>query len=170
MPKHPLDTFFSPDSIAIIGASRDDKKIPGMLLTFLRRNGFAWEVYPVNPSYDSIGDLRCYPSIASIGAPVDLAIVIIPARAVLPAFQECAAAGAKNAIVISSGFAEEGGERAGIQAEIAQLANRTGMRISWPNAEGFYNEPQRIAATFSPTVDVKPDAPRLLVSPPSLMR
>ena len=170
MPKHPLDTFFSPDSIAIIGASRDDKKIPGMLLTFLRRNGFAGEVYPVNPSYDSIGDLRCYPSIASIGALVDLAIVIIPARAVLPALQECAAAGAKNAIVISSGFAEEGGERAGIQAEIAQLANRTGMRISGPNAEGFYNEPQRIAATFSPTVDVKPDAPRLLASPPSSMR
>lgn len=141
MPKHPLDTFFSPDSIAIIGASRDDKKIPGMLLTFLRRNGFAGEVYPVNPSYDSIGDLRCYPSIASIGAPVDLAIVIIPARAVLPALQECAAAGAKNAIVISSGFAEEGGERAGIQAEIAQLAKRTGMRISGRTPRAFTTSP-----------------------------
>ncbi len=165
MSKHPLDTFFSPSSIAIIGASRDDKKIPGLLLTFLRRNGFSGEIYPVNPSYDSIGDLRCYPSIASIGAPIDLAIVIIPARAVLGALQECAAAGAKNAIVISSGFAEEGGESAEVQAEIAELAKRTGMRISGPNAEGFYNEPQRIAATFSPTVDVKPDAPRLLASP-----
>lgn len=164
MPKHPLDTFFSPKSIAIIGASRDDKKIPGMLLTFLRRNGFAGEIYPVNPSYDSIGDLRCYPSIAAVGTPIDLAIVIIPARAVLVALHECAAAGAKNAIVISSGFAEEGGESVGIQIEIAQLAKRTGMRISGPNAEGFYNEPQRIAATFSPTVDVKPDAPRLLAS------
>lgn len=165
MPKHPLDTFFSPKSIAIIGASRDDKKIPGMLLTFLRRNGFSGEIYPVNPSYESIGDLRCYPSITAIGAPVDLAIVIIPARAVLGVLQECAAAGAKNAIVISSGFAEEGGESAGIQTEIAQLAKRTGMRISGPNAEGFYNEPQRIAATFSPTVDIKPDAPRVLASP-----
>lgn len=165
VPKHPLDTFFSPKSIAIIGASRDDKKIPGMLLTFLRRNGFAGEIYPVNPSYDSVGDLRCYPSITAIGAPVDLAIVIIPARAVLGALQECAAAGAKNAIVISSGFAEEGGESAGMQAEIAQLAKRTGMRISGPNAEGFYNEPQRIAATFSPTVDVNPDTPRLLATP-----
>jgi len=165
LPQHPLDTFFSPNSIAIIGASRDDKKIPGLLLTFLRRNGFAGGIYPINPSYDSIGDLRCYPSIAAIGTPVDLAIVIIPARAVLGALQECAAAGARNAIVISSGFAEEGGESAGVQAEIAELAKRTGMRISGPNAEGFYNEPQRIAATFSPTVDVKPDAPRLLASP-----
>lgn len=165
MPQHPLDTFFSPASIAIIGASRDDKKIPGLLLTFLRRNRFAGKIYPVNPACDSIGDLRCYPSIAAIGTPVDLAIVIIPARAVLGALRECAAAGAKNAIVISSGFAEEGGESAGVQAEIAGLAKRTGMRISGPNAEGFYNEPQRIAATFSPTVDVKPDAPRLLASP-----
>jgi len=165
MSKHPLDTFFAPGSIAIIGASRDDKKIPGLLLTFLRRNGFGGEIYPVNPSYDSIGDLRCYPSIAAIGKPVDLAIVIIPARAVLGALRDCAAAGAKNAIIISSGFAEEGGESADMQAEIAELARRTGMRISGPNAEGFYNELQRIAATFSPTVDVKPDAPRLLATP-----
>ncbi|MBQ8107047.1 MAG: acetate--CoA ligase family protein [Afipia sp.] len=164
MTKHPLDTFFSPGSIAIIGASRDDKKIPGLLLTFLRRNGFAGEIFPVNPAYDSIGDLGCFASVAAIGKPVDLAIVIIPARAVLGALQECAAAGVKNAIVISSGFAEEGGESAGMQAEIAELAKRTGMRISGPNAEGYYNEPQRIAATFSPTVDVRPDAPRLLAS------
>lgn len=165
MQKHPLDTFFAPDSIAIIGASRDDKKIPGLLLTFLRRNGFSGEIFPVNPAYDSIGDLTCYPSVGAIGKPVDLAIVIIPARTVLGALRECAATGAKNAIVISSGFAEEGGESAGMQAEIAELAKRTGMRISGPNAEGFYNEPQRIAATFSPTVDVRPDAPRLLASP-----
>lgn len=164
MTKHPLDTFFSPGSIAIIGASRDDKKIPGLLLTFLRRNGFAGEIFPVNPAYDSIGDLGCFASVAAIGKPVDLAIVIIPARAVLGALLECAAAGVKNAIVISSGFAEEGGESAGMQAEIAELAKRTGMRISGPNAEGYYNEPQRIAATFSPTVDVRPDAPRLLAS------
>ena len=70
----------------------------------------------------------------------------------------------KNAIVISSGFAEEGGASADMQAEIVALAKRTGMRISGPNAEGFYNEPERIAATFSPTVGVKPDVPRLLAS------
>jgi len=165
MPKHPLDTFFAPNSIAIIGASRDEKKIPGLLLTFLRRNGFGGAIYPINPSYESIGDLKCYPSLAAVGKPIDLAIVIIPARAVLGALQECASSGVRNAIVISSGFAEEGGESADMQAEIAELATRTGMRISGPNAEGFYNEPQRIAATFSPTVDVKPDAPRLLATP-----
>ncbi|WP_458759396.1 acetate--CoA ligase family protein [Afipia sp. TerB] len=161
---HPLDSFFSPASVAVIGASRDPLKIPGLLLAFLRRNRFDGDIYPVNPSYDDIDGLKCYPSVSSIGQPIDLAIVIIPAKVVLGALKECAEAGVKNAIIISSGFAEEGGDSANMQAEIAALAKRTGMRISGPNAEGFYNEPKRIAATFSPTVDIKPDAPRLLAT------
>ncbi|MEH2511735.1 acyl-CoA synthetase (NDP forming) [Nitrobacteraceae bacterium AZCC 1564] len=164
MTKHPLDTFFSPRSIAVIGASRDGTKIPGLLLAFLRRNGFSGEIYPINPAYDVIDDLTCFASISAVGKPIDLAIVIVPARAVLGVLNECVTAGVKNAIIISSGFAEEGGASADMQAEIAALAKRTGTRISGPNAEGFYNEPERIAATFSPTVDVKPDAPRLLAS------
>jgi acyl-CoA synthetase (NDP forming) len=162
--KHPLDTFFSPSSIAIIGASRDPVKIPGLLLAFLRKNQFDGEIFPVNPNYPDIEGLKCYASIAAIGRPIDLAIVIIPARAVLGALQECAAVGVKHCIIISSGFAEEGGDSAGMQDAIAALARKTGMRISGPNAEGFYNEAKRVAATFSPTVDVKPDAPRLIAT------
>ena len=82
----------------------------------------------------------------------------------LGALRECAAAGVKNAVIISSGFAEEGGDSAAMQDAIADLARTTGMRISGPNAEGFYSEAQRVAATFSPTVDVKPDAPRLIAT------
>jgi acyl-CoA synthetase (NDP forming) len=161
---HPLDTFFSPSSIAIIGASREPLKIPGLLLAFLRKNQFSGQIFPVNPNYPDIDGLACYPSIAAIGQPIDLAIVIIPARAVLGALEQCAVAGVKNAIIISSGFAEEGGDSTEMQDAIAAFARRTGMRISGPNAEGYYNEPQRIAATFSPTVDVKPDAPRLIAT------
>jgi acyl-CoA synthetase (NDP forming) len=162
--KHPLDTFFSPSSIAIIGASRDPLKIPGLLLAFLRKNQFSGQIFPVNPNYPDIDGLTCYPSVSAISAPIDLAIVIIPARAVLGALQECAKVGVKNAIIISSGFAEEGGDSAGMQDAIAALAKNTGMRISGPNAEGFYNEAKRVAATFSPTVDVKPDVPRLIAT------
>ncbi len=161
---HPLDSFFSPESIAIIGASRDALKIPGLLLAFLRKNHFPGWIYPINPNYPNIDGLACYPSIADVKRPVDLAIVIIPAAMVLGALKDCAAAGVKNAIVISSGFAEEGGDSAAMQDEIAALARTSGMRISGPNAEGFYNEPGRVAATFSPTVDVSPDAPRLVAS------
>ncbi|NVN85753.1 MAG: acetate--CoA ligase family protein [Rhodopseudomonas sp.] len=161
---HPLDSLFSPSSIAIIGASRDPVKIPGLLLNFLRKNEFPGEIYPVNPNYPDIGGLACYPSVAAIGRPIDLAIVIIPARAVLGALRECADAKIPNAVIISSGFGEEGGDGIAMQQAIADFARATGMRISGPNAEGFFNEPKQIAATFSPTVDVKPDAPRLLAT------
>src|SRR5258706_1415226 len=161
---HPLDTFFAPDSIALIGASRDQEKIPGRLLSMLRKNEFPGKIYPVNPNYGDIDGLKCYPSIADVGQPIDLAIVIIPAKTVLGALKQCAAAGVKNAVIISSGFAEEGGDSAAMQDAIASLAKKTGMRISGPNAEGFYSEVQRVAATFSPTVDIKPNEPRLIAT------
>jgi acyl-CoA synthetase (NDP forming) len=162
--RHPLDTFFAPASIALIGASRDHEKIPGRLLAFLRKNGFPGSIYPVNPNYADIDGLKCYPSIADIKQPIDLAIIIIPARGVLGALEQCAAASVKNAVVISSGFAEEGGDSVAMQDAIAALAKRSGMRISGPNAEGFYSDVQKVAATFSPTVDIKPGAPRLVAT------
>src|SRR3982075_170214 len=152
---HPLDTLFCPDSIALIGASRDQEKIPGRLLSMLRKNEFPGRIYPINPNYGELDGLKCFASIADVGQPIDLAIVIIPARAVLGALEQCAAVGVKNAVIISSGFAEEGGDSTAMQDAIVALAKRTGMRISGPNAEGFYSEAQHVAATFSPTVDEK---------------
>ena len=161
---HPLDNFFAPASIALIGASRDHEKIPGRLLAMLRKNAYPGQIYPVNPNYTDIDGLPCYKSIGEIGAAVDLAVIIIPARAVLPALEQCAAAGVKNAVIISSGFAEEGGDSAAMQDAIAALAKRTGMRISGPNAEGFFSQVQRVAATFSPAVDVKPGVVPLIAT------
>src|SRR6202161_1815489 len=154
--RHPLHTFFSPDSIALIGASRDPEKIPGRLLSMLRKNEFPGKLYPINPNYGDIDGLKCFSTIAEVGQPIDLAIIIIPARAVLGALEPCAAVGVKNAVIISSGFAEEGGDSAAMQDAIVTLAKKSGMRISGPNAEGFVSEVQKVAATFSPTVDVKP--------------
>src|SRR5947209_19088852 len=161
---HPLDSFFSPSSIALIGASRDLDKIPGRLLSMLRKNHYPGRIYPINPNYGEIDGLKCYPSISEVGQPIDLAIVIIPARAVLGALEQCAAIGVKNAVIISSGFAEEGGDSTAMQDAIVALAKKTGMRISGPNAEGFYSEAQHVAATFSPTVDVKPGAVDLVAT------
>ncbi|MGA9091106.1 MAG: CoA-binding protein, partial [Bradyrhizobium sp.] len=161
---HPLDSFFAPKSIALIGASRDHEKIPGRLLAMLRKNEFPGKIYPINPNYGDIDGLKCFAAIADVGQPIDLAIVVIPAHAVIGALEQCAAAGVRNAVIISSGFAEQGGDSAAMQDAVAALAKRTGMRISGPNAEGFYSEIQRVAATFSPTVDVKPGEPRLVAT------
>ena len=162
--QRPLDSFFAPQSIALIGASPDATKIRGLLLRMLQKNEFPGQLYPINRSYEEVAGLRCFPSIDAIGAPVDLALVAIPAAGVLQSLEECARAGVRNAVVISSGFAEEGGSSADLQREIAALARRTDMRISGPNAEGFYNDIGRVAATFSPAVDVKPSAGRLVAT------
>jgi acyl-CoA synthetase (NDP forming) len=111
----------------------------------------------VNPTAQDIDGLRCYPSVSAIGAPVDLAIVVIPAAAVVAALEECAAAGTRHALIIASGFAEEGGMQDAVQQEIASIAKRTGMRICGPNAEGFYNDIERVSATFSPTMEFYPE-------------
>jgi acetyltransferase len=153
---HALDSFFAPTSIALIGGSRDQEKIPGRLLAMLRKNEYPGKLYPINPNYGDIDGLKCFKTIAEVGAPIDLAVIIIPARAVVGALEECAAVGVRNAVIISSGFAEEGGDSAAMQDKIAAIAKRSGMRISGPNAEGFLSEVQKVAATFSPTVDVKP--------------
>src|SRR6202166_4252228 len=118
--RHPLDSLFSPGSIALIGASRDLEKIPGRLLSMLRKNEYPGRIYPINPNYGDIHGLKGSPSIAEVGQPIGLAIVVIPARAVLGALEQCAAAGVRNAVVISSGFAEEGGDSAAMQDAIAE--------------------------------------------------
>src|SRR5664279_859954 len=92
---HPLDSFFAPSSIALIGASRDLEKIPGRLLSMLRKNDYPGKIYPINPNYADIDGLKCYLAISDVGQPIDLAVVIIPARAVLAALEQCAAAGVK---------------------------------------------------------------------------
>jgi acyl-CoA synthetase (NDP forming) len=149
-----LDTLLSPASVAIIGASPDPHRIRGQLLGLLRDNGFPGRIVPVNPSYTEIDGLPCVPTIAAAGgAPIDVALIAIPAAGVLPVLKECAAAGVRNAVVISSGFAEDDASPPDLQDQVAALARRTGMRVLGPNAEGFHNEVAQVSATFSPAVN-----------------
>ncbi len=161
---HKLQSFFWPQSIAVLGASPDLHRIRGRLLHQLRENGFPGRILPINPSYQEIEGLPCYPSIAAVGAPVDLALVAIPAAGVAPALEECAKAGVKNALIISSGFAEEGGAAGDMQAALVAVTQRTGIRACGPNCEGYFNALGKVATTFSPTVETTDDEGRVLVS------
>lgn len=163
---HPLHGLFWPESVAVVGASPDVAKIRGRLLAFLVKNRFGGRILPINPNHKEILGLPCFASIgeasAAAGRPVDVALIAIPAATVLPELEKCAAAGVRHAVIIAAGFAEEGGESARIQDRIAELAKRTGMRISGPNAEGYYNAILGLAATFSPTLAEPPAlTPRL---------
>jgi acetate---CoA ligase (ADP-forming) len=164
MTEHALQSFFWPKSIAVLGASPDVHRIRGRLLHQLRENGFPGRILPINPSYQEIDGLRCHASIGAVGEPMDLALVAIPAAGVAPALEECARAGVKNALIISSGFAEEGGAASAMQAALVEVTRRTGIRACGPNCEGYFNALGKIATTFSPTVEVQEDAGRVLVS------
>jgi acetate---CoA ligase (ADP-forming) len=164
MSNHALQSFFWPQSIAVLGASPDTHRIRGRLLHQLRENGYPGRILPINPSYQEIGGLRCYASIGAVGEPVDLALVAIPAAGVAPALEECARAGVKNALIISSGFAEEGGAARDMQAALVEVTKRTGIRACGPNCEGYFNALGKVATTFSPTVEVQEDESRALVS------
>ncbi len=160
----PLDILLAPRSVAIVGASPDPHRIRGQLLPLLRNNGFLGRIVPVNPSYTTIDGLPCVPTLAAAGEPVDVALVAIPADRVLPALEECAAAGVRFAVVISSGFAEDEAAPAELQGRVAELARRTGMRVLGPNGEGFHNDVARVSATFSPAIDRAADTNPIAVT------
>jgi len=165
MSNHPLHSFFWPESIAVLGASPDLHRIRGRLLHQLRENGFPGRILPINPSYQEIDGLPCFPSIGAVGGPVDLALVAIPAAAVAAAVEECAKAGVKNTLIISSGFAEEGGAASDMQAKLVAVTNQYGIRACGPNCEGYFNALGRVATTFSPTVETQEDPNAVYVSP-----
>jgi acyl-CoA synthetase (NDP forming) len=155
MSLHPLESFVWPRAVAVLGASPDPHRIRGLLLKHLRGNGFPGRIVPINPSYQEIDGLPCFPSLAAAGGEIDVAVVAIPAAAVPEAAEEAAKAGVKHLVVISSGFAEEGGAAAEVQARLVEIARRTGLRIAGPNCEGYWNALGKVSTTFSPTVEVK---------------
>ena len=92
-----------------------------------------------------------------VGGPVDLALIAIPAASVAAAVEECAKAGVKNTLIISSGFAEEGGAAGDMQADLVAVTTKYGIRACGPNCEGYFNALGRVATTFSPTVETQED-------------
>jgi len=149
-----IKSFLNPQSIAILGATPEAGKLRGMLTKTIVKNGYQGRLYFINPSHKQIYDLPCYPDVHHIQQPIDLAIIVLPAPQVLEATEQCAQIGVKNALIMSSGFAEEGGAQSDAQVAIRAISDKYGMRISGPNAEGFHNEINRVSATFSPAVDL----------------
>ena len=145
--------ILAPGSVALVGASTRTGTIGAALLTNLRNAGFRGPIYPVHPEAREIQTLRAYPRIGVIGEPVDLAVIAVPAAAVEDAVKECAAAGVRGVVVISSGFAEasEGGRAA--QQRLTALVRGSGMRMVGPNCLGVLNTDPVVSlnATFAPT-------------------
>jgi len=143
-----LEAFFNPSSIALVGASPTAGKISGVILENLK-NSFKGAVYPVNPGYSEVMGLKCHPSIASIGAPVDLAVYALGAEAVPEAIVNDGGL-AKGALVVSGGFAESGPEGAGLEKALKEAARAAGMRVIGPNCLGIYDAVTGVDTFFVP--------------------
>ena len=161
-----LRAALTPRSVAIIGASDNPDKVGGRPVDYLKRFGFQGRIYPVNPTRDAVQGVKCWPDVASLPEPPDLAIVALAGEGVANAIRACAAKGVRTAIILSSGFGETGEQGKAEQAGIAAVARRAGMRIVGPNSQGLANFSNGAVANFSTMFTQLPhqDGPVAIVS------
>ena len=144
----PLAPFFTPRGVAVIGASATVGKLGHGVVRNLLQYGYQGGVYPVNPRAETIFGQTCYPDIASVPDPVDLAVIIIPAPAVPSVLRSCARRGIGAVTILSGGFAETGREGAERQAEIITIAREHDMRFIGPNCVGVLDTHSGLNTTF----------------------
>lgn len=134
-----IHKMLNPRSIAVVGAT-ERMQYGGRFLRAAMQAGDRVRVYPVNPRYDELLGLECYPSVRDLPEAPDAVGVIVPYHLVIPTLRDAAERGAGSGIVISAGFSERGvEERRELQAELGQVARETGVRISGPNCLGLAN-------------------------------
>jgi acyl-CoA synthetase (NDP forming) len=134
-----LRYFFAPESVAVVGASRQPGKGGYNIIENLLRLGYTGKIYPVNPRAEKILGLRSYPGLKVVPAPSELAVIVLPPSQVLAAFRECVEAGVKAVIIESAGFAEMDEAGAALENHLAKMARAAGIRLMGPNSVGTIN-------------------------------
>lgn len=151
--KFDLDAMFKPRSIALVGASSDLRKLSGRPLRFLKEYGYPGKIYPINPNYPEIAGIKCYPDLKSVPDEIDLAVIMLPAKAVPAAIQECAAKGVKSATVFTAGFGEVSDEGRRMQENMRLAAMEGGVALSGPNCAGLVSVREKSMGTFNTAMD-----------------
>jgi acetyltransferase len=145
-----LAPFLDPASGAVVGASRDPFKVGGSVVANLRSAGFRGRIIPVNSRADTVQGLPAVPSLLDIEGGVDLAVIAVPAAAVLPVLKECVSKGIGGAVVISAGFRESGGDGVRREAELREWLREQPIRVLGPNCLGWIRPARRLNVTFAP--------------------
>ncbi len=145
----PLDAIFHPRSIAVIGATEKQGSVGRTILWNLLSSPFGGTVYPVNPTRPAILGVKAYPSLAAIGEPVDLAVIVTPAKTAPGLVEECGQAGVRGVIIISAGFKEVGPDGVELERRVLEAARKHGIRVIGPNCLGIMNPVDRMNATFA---------------------
>ncbi|MDX1570917.1 MAG: bifunctional acetate--CoA ligase family protein/GNAT family N-acetyltransferase [Xanthomonadales bacterium] len=145
---NPIETLFSPSSIAVFGAS-ERSSVGGLVYRNLLDGGFDGEVIPINPGHESIHGTPCFSTLEESGKRVDLAIIATPARTVSGIFEQLKEAGVHAATVLSAGFSETGSRGASLEDDLRYAASTHGIRFLGPNCLGFMRPGISLNATFS---------------------
>jgi acetate---CoA ligase (ADP-forming) len=144
-----LDAFFKPESVAVIGASRDPEKLGYAVLLNLKEAGFPGQIYPINPKADEILDLKAYPSVLDVPDPIDLAVIVIPYHFVPSVLEQCGEKGVKAVVVVTAGFREAGREGLEREMELVEIAKRFDLRLIGPNCLGVIDTATPLNASFA---------------------
>ena len=135
-----IDRMLNPRSIAVVGATPRMQYGGRFVAAAMGSMEQGVKVYPVNPRYEEVQGLECYPSVSALPEAPDVVGVVVPYHAVLDTLRESHEKGAKSAIVISAGFAERAvDDRRDLQGELGRFARESGMRVSGPNCLGLAN-------------------------------
>lgn len=146
---HPLDVFFHPQSVAVIGATEAEGSIGRTTLWNLISSPFGGIVYPVNPKRHHVLGMRCYPNVKALPEAPQLAIVVTPAPTVPGIIRECVEAGVRGAIILAAGFRETGERGAALEEEVMAEARKGSLRILGPNSLGVMSPSTGLNATFA---------------------
>lgn len=144
-----LDTLFSPQSIAVIGASTKTGSVGYTLTENLLKNGYTGKVYPVNPKTARLFDLPCYKRVADIPGVVDLVIIIVPAAGVPAVLREAGEKNIRAAVIISSGFKETGSAGKVLEETVVAIAQEFDITLLGPNCLGFLHPEIGLNASFA---------------------
>lgn len=142
-----MKSFFQPASIAVIGASAREYSLGGQIITNLLY-GYQGKIYPINPNYDEIKGIRCFPMPEAVPGPIDMAIIIVPAPNVPEAMEACGRKGIYRVIIESAGFAEVGPAGKELQSRCTAIAAAAGIRVWGPNCMGLVDIPRKHLFTF----------------------
>ena len=143
-----METFFTPKSVALVGASTTKGKIGNSILDSLVNYDFKGKVYPINPKADKIFGQKCYPSVSAIPGKVDLVVISVDLSVTPPVLEDCARKGVHSVVIVSGGGKELGGERAAYEAEVSRLSKKHKIRIIGPNCIGMFNAANRLDCAF----------------------
>ena len=148
-----IEYLYNPRSIAIVGASPHQRKPGGRPLVALKARDYKGTVVAVNPQYDDIDGIPCYPSLLDVPEDIELAVLSVPAALVKKVLQDGVEKGIKAAVIFTAGFSEVDEEGAALQAEITELAQKHGIRLLGPNCLGLMNITNSVMASFAHIMD-----------------